>query len=344
MDFRKFKFIVAGDDPAARESTALVLKGMGFEEITQLNNGSAAWSCLKNRGADVVIASWNMTEMNGMALLKVVRSDPELAHVHIILIADSLTKAQVIEAGEAGVSDILLAPVPNSTLVNKIQTLLELGRDPQAAEVQRLYAKGLQLMENGQWENALDAFGRILTIYESAEIYYNMGYISTARGAYEEAIHYFRKATQINNTFAQAYEKMGECYRKLQRPKLAQKHFELAAEIYMERRMDSNAEALLNQVLEINPNTINVYNSLGIIYRRQGRYEMAIKQYQKAMKVNPEAEYIHYNLARIYYETGEYDKAETILKKAIKINPDFTEAQEMLRTVGIRKRQAPVTP
>ena len=157
----------------------MVLKGMGFEEITQLGNGSAAWSCLKNRGADVVIASWDMTEMNGMALLKVVRSDPELAHVHIILIADSLTKAQVIEAGEAGVSDILLAPVPNSTLVTKIQTLLELGRDPQAAEVQRLYAKGLQLMENGQWENALDAFGRILTIYESAEIYYNMGYIST---------------------------------------------------------------------------------------------------------------------------------------------------------------------
>ena len=134
---------------------------------------------------------------------------------------------------------------------------------------------------------------------------------------------------------------MGECYRRLQRPKLAQKHFELAAEIYMERRMDSNAEALLNQVLEINPNTINVYNSLGIIYRRQGRYEMAIKQYQKAMKVNPEAEYIHYNLARIYYETGEYGKAEDILENAIKINPDFTEAQEMLRTIGIRKRQAP---
>lgn len=338
VDFRKFKFIVAGDDPAARESTVLVLKGMGFEDITQLNNGSAAWSRLKDRGADVVIASWDMTEMNGMALLKVVRSDPELAHVHIVLIADTLNKSQVIEAGEAGVSDILLAPTTNSTLVKKIQDLLELGRDPQAAEVQRLYAKGLEFMEKGEWENALDSFGRILTIYESAEIYYNMGYISTARGSYEEAIHYFRKATQINNTFAQAYEKMGECYRQLERPKLAQKHFELAAEIYMERRMDSNAEAMLNMVLEINPETINVYNSLGIIYRRQGRYEMAIKQYLKAMKVNPEAEYIHYNLARIYYETEKFDQAADILEKALKINPDFTEAQEMLRTIGMRKK------
>lgn len=341
MDYRKFKFLVAGDDPASRESTALVLKGMGFEEITQVNNGSAAWSHLKNRGSDVVLASWDMAEMNGMALLKVVRSDPELAHVHIILIADTLTKSQVIEAGEAGVSDILLAPTTNSTMVTKIQDLLELDRDPQAAEVQRLYAKGLQLMEQGQWENALDAFGRILTIYESAEIYYNMGYISTARGSYEEAIHYFRKATQINNTFAQAYEKMGDCYRQLERPKLAQKHFELAAEIYMERRMDSNAEAMLNQVLEINPDTINVYNSLGIIYRRQGRYEMAIKQYKKAMKVNPEAEYIYYNLARIYYETESYEQAADILKKAIKLNPDFTEAQEMLRTIGMRKTKTP---
>lgn len=336
VDFRKTKFLLAGPDPAMHEGVALMLKGMGFEDIAESPNGSLAWSHLKYRGAHAVVASWDMPEMNGMALLKVVRSDPELANVHIILVADSLTKAQVIEAGEAGVSDIVITPINSPTFVKKIQALLELGRDPQAFEAQRLYAKGLQLMEEKRWEEALESFRRILGIYESAEIYYNMGYISTARGSYEEAIHYFRKATQINNAFAQAHEKMGECYRQLARPKLAQKHFEQAADIYMERRMDSNAEQVLNQVLELNPNTINVYNSLGILYRRQGRYELAIKQYKKALKVNPEAFNIHYNLARIYYETKDYPRALILLEQALKINPEFADAQDMLGTVKLR--------
>ena len=68
--------------------------------------------------------------------------------------------------------------------------------------------------------------------------------------------------------------------------------------------MDDDAEAALQEVLKINPNTINVFNSLGIIHRRQGRYDKALVQYQKAMKVNPDDENILYNLGRAHYDMG----------------------------------------
>ena len=40
-----------------------------------------------------------------------------------------------------------------------------------------------------------------------------------------------------------------------------------AGEIYMEKNMSKEAEIAFQEVLKLNPNTTNIYNSLGILYR-----------------------------------------------------------------------------
>ena len=52
--------------------------------------------------------------------------------------------------------------------------------------------------------------------------------------------------------------------------------------------MHDKAEGIFNELLTLNPNTLNVYNSLGIIYRRQNRLDEAVKLYQKAIKISPD--------------------------------------------------------
>jgi tetratricopeptide (TPR) repeat protein len=162
-----------------------------------------------------------------------------------------------------------------------------------------------------------------------------MGYINTAQGNYEEAILCFRKATQINNAFAKAYRKLGEVYIQLGRTKEAEINLQKAADIYMDKNMDKNAEQILLQVAEINPNTINVYNSLGILYRRQNKYDTALIQYQKALKVDPQDEHIYYNLSRVYLLMKKFSQATEALKKALNIDPDFTEAQDLLKSIEV---------
>jgi tetratricopeptide (TPR) repeat protein len=322
--------ILADGEHSLRKALVKILRDLGIKKIAEVSNGTEAWSLLRRQGGDLILASWEMDEMNGLGLLKVVRADAEFATVPIVLVSKDMTKGQVIEAGEAGVSDIVLLPLSASTLKSKIEPLLGKKKDPAFDLADRYFREGLELMRQERWEDALDSFQKVIDTHENAEVYYNMGYIKTAQGRYEEAIQFFRRATMINQDCARAFEKMGECYVKLGREKLAKQSLEKAADIYMEKQMDDNAELVLKQVLEINPNTINVYNSLGILYRRQGKYQKAIAQYKKAMKVNPDSENVLYNLGRIYYDTKQYDEAKRIMKRAVDLNPDFKEAQDML--------------
>lgn len=333
------RILVAEGERPLREALVKLLKEMGFESIQEAVNGSDAWTKLRKYRADFVIAGWHMPEMNGMALLKIMRTDPAFYAVPLFLVTPNINKNQVIEAGEAGVSDIILLPLTKDTLERKLNSVFEAAPEPEFQMAEKYFQEGLEFMNQNRWEEALSCFQQVLTVHQNAEVYYNMGYIKTAQGRYEEAIQYFRRATKIKNDFARAHQKMGECYVSLDRPNLAQQSFQTAAEIYMEKQMDDHAEQILKEVLKLNPDTINVYNNLGIIYRRQKRYQKAINQYKKAVKVNPGDENIYYNMGRTYFDMEDFDNAKVILQKALEINSGFKEATRMIKTIERRQGQ-----
>ena len=95
------------------------------------------------------------------------------------------------------------------------------------------------------------------------------------------------------------------------------------------------AEEILNEILEISPDTVNVYNSLGVLYRKKGDLDTALKNYIKAIKVHPDEPYIHYNIGRLYLERKEIADAKDHFTKAININPEFTEAKEVLKAIEL---------
>ncbi len=326
-------FLVAATDANFRAEVAGTLKEIGFGNVRQTDDGTVAWSIVKNEGVQFMVAGLELGELNGLALLKIVRADPHLADMPYMLMTDAVTKQLVGKAGAAGVSDILCLPLQPGVLEKKVKELLAEERDPQLLEAHNIYQKGMAEMEHGRYEKAVKAFHQVLELHEDAYVYYNLGYIRTAEEKYEDAIRCFRKATEINNAFARAYEKMGECYTKLGRPKEAEQCFHRAAEVYIEKRMDDEAEQVLIEVLKLNPDSINVYNSLGIQYRRQGKFQKAIEQYRRALRVNPNDENIYYNLGRLQFDLKEYAKARDALRTALKINPEFDDGKALLREV-----------
>ncbi len=336
IDPASLRILVAEGERPLRQTLVSILQELGFKSIIEAVNGSDAWTKLRKYGADFVIAGWHMPEMNGMALLKIMRTDPAFFAVPLFLMTPNINKNQVIEAGEAGVTDIILLPPAKETLGRKLDVVFEAVPEPEFQMAEKYFQEGLEFMNQNRWKEALSCFQQVLTVHQNAEVYYNMGYIKTAQGRYEEAIQYFRRATQIKNDFARAHQKMGECYVALERPNLAQQSFQSAAEIYMEKQMDDHAEQVLKEVLKINPDTINVYNNLGIIYRRQKRYQKAINQYKKAVKVNPTDENIFYNMGRTYFDMEDLENAKVILEKALEINPGFKEATSMIKTIDRR--------
>lgn len=326
---KHLKAFVAHLDPVYRERLVRACQSMGFQIMPPVSHGIHAWKLMVKEPPDFIIADWSLPEISGIGLLNLVRAKADLCYIPFVLTAKKMTKEQVMEAGRAGVSEILVLPMSQDDLEVKLRQIFQEGQSDEAKQAQIFYNRGVVLMKEGRYEEALKQFEQILSVYEHAEVYYNLGYIKTAQNRYQEAIKFFRKATQINKTFAGAYRMMAKCYEKLEDINLASECYQQAADIFMERDMDEEAEEALQELLRLRPETINVYNSLGILFRKRGDYKSAAAQYRKALKVNPNDENIYYNLARMYFETEDFFMAREALAEALELNPKFEAAEEL---------------
>jgi len=327
--------LVVHNDRQKRGFVVDALKESGFENVEQVEDGAAAFHVLKRRPVDCVISAWNMPQMNGLTLLRIISADEELYNIPFIIMASNISRETVMEAGKHGVSSILLEPFTEEALKHKIDSVLGMHKSEKADAADDFFKKAKTLAEKGKYDEALQLYKRMLEANEDAEVYYNIGYIKTAQQKYDEALIAFRRAVMINNLYARAYKKMGEVHVKKGDPEKAEEYFRKAGDIFLERDMDSEAEEAYKEVLKINPDTTNVYNSLGILYRKQGKFEESLKQYHLAIKVNPDDENILYNLGRALLDADRIDEARNTFDRALELNPEFTEARNMLQAIKL---------
>ncbi len=326
-------FLIADADRVKRESIIAMLKAQDYVHFDQAVDGASAFHILKRRPINFIIASWDMPQMSGMTLLKVVSADEELFSIPFILVCTSINRDMVVEAGKYGVTSIMLEPLKAGALDQKIAAILTSAPDSATANIEDLFAKAKQMVAIGKLDAALAIYKEVLAMGEDADVYYNIGYIKAAQGKYDEAIIAFRKAVMINNFHGRAYKMMGQVYIKLNEQAEAEKCYEKAGKIFLERNMDDEAEEVFKEVLRINPQVVNIYNSLGIIYRRRHNYAEAINLYKRAIEVDPDDENILFNLGRAYLDAKNVAEAKKCFLLALEKNPGFTEAKKMLQAI-----------
>ncbi|MFQ5431304.1 MAG: tetratricopeptide repeat protein [Nitrospinota bacterium] len=335
IETAKTVFLVVHNNREKRSYIVDTLKECGFTNVEQVEDGAAAFHVLKRRPIDCVISAWDMPQMNGLTFLRVISADEDLYNIPFIIIATNISRETVIEAGKYGVTSILLEPLAKDALQKKINSVLKMRMGEKTDAAEDFFKKAKKLTDEGKYDEALLLYKRMLEAYEDAEVYYNIGYIKTAQQKYDEALIAFRRAVMINGFYARAYKKMGEVHLKKGDPEKAEEYFTKAGDIFLEREMDNEAEEAYKEVLKINPDTTNVYNSLGILYRKQGKLEEAVKQYNMAIKVDPEDENILYNMGRALLDAERIDDARNAFTKALERNPDFTEAKSMLQAIDL---------
>lgn len=332
---KKPSFLLVDDNPVALRELADSLRYLGYKEIQEARNGSEAWTVLRIRDFGCVIANWDMPEMSGLALLKLARNDDKHLNLPFFLTDSAFTQEKVIDAGRAGVTGLIVKPFQVETLKSKIASMTKVMELCVPEEVRAYYEQGMKLLEAKNYEEALKVFEEMLRQGESPEIYYNIGYIKTVKKEYAEAVEAFRKATQLDRYFAKAYEAMGRAYKALGKADEAAESLKRAAEIYMSSEKEEKAEGILNEILEENPDTINVYNTLGVLYRKKGDYEAALKQYERALKIHPDQPKVYYNIGRLHVDLKNLPQAKVNFEKAIALDPDFKEAREAMHAIEL---------
>ncbi len=331
----KLTILLADDNPDTLIDLTGIMNDSGFDDLVQAGNANHAWSMMQLNDIDCVIAAWEMQEMSGLALLKIVRSMDKYYNVPFFLVHSAYTEAMVIMAGQEGVTGLIVQPFNSNNIRQKMLSLKDAEVDPALAESEKTMDDALELIENESYSTAIGILDNLISNEETAEYYYNLGYIKTAKGQYSEAIQAFRKATAIDRLYAKAYEGMARAYQKLGKTDEAEKYMIKAADIHMSKENVNEAEEVLNEIKEINPNTVNIYNSLGVLYRKKGDFKKALQNYKKALNIHPDRVRIHYNIGRLYIEMKDPETAKSYFQQALKIDPKFTDAKEVLDAIEL---------
>jgi two-component system chemotaxis response regulator CheY len=100
-----------------------LLKQLGFEDVDDASDGSAALSKLREKRYGLVISDWNMEPMTGYELLKEVRADPGLNKTPFIMVTAESKTENVIAAKKAGVNNYIVKPFNAQTLKTKIEAV-----------------------------------------------------------------------------------------------------------------------------------------------------------------------------------------------------------------------------
>ena len=101
-----------------------LLKQLNFNNVDEASDGNSALRKLREGKFGLVISDWNMVPMNGLELLKEVRTDENLKDLPFIMVTAESKTDNVIAAKQAGVSNYIVKPFNAVTLKAKLSSVL----------------------------------------------------------------------------------------------------------------------------------------------------------------------------------------------------------------------------
>lgn len=125
MSDLKMKILVVDDFSTMRRIVKNLLKQLGFVNIEEAEDGAQAYTKLKNGGFGFIVSDWNMPNLDGLGLVKKVRSDDELKDLPILMVTAEAEKDKVVTAIQAGVNNYIVKPFTGDILKEKMDKILE---------------------------------------------------------------------------------------------------------------------------------------------------------------------------------------------------------------------------
>jgi len=120
------RILIVDDMASLRELMKAYLRRLGFKYVTEASDGREAYQVLiasKTSGNpfELVISDWNMPNLNGIELLKLVRAVHDWKNLPFLMVTTESEKDKVLEAIKAGASNYIVKPVDENTLQEKLQ-------------------------------------------------------------------------------------------------------------------------------------------------------------------------------------------------------------------------------
>lgn len=119
------KVLLVDDSGTMRTIQHRCLNKLGINDVVEAEDGKMALEQFTQAAFDVVLTDWNMPNMDGLALLREIRTRSK--DVPVVMITTEADRARVVLAIQAGVSDYLVKPFTPDDLKDKLEKWVALG-------------------------------------------------------------------------------------------------------------------------------------------------------------------------------------------------------------------------
>jgi two-component system chemotaxis response regulator CheY len=118
------KALVVDDSKTIRMILRRMLKEVGFE-VCEAANGKEALAVMDGEQdvVTLVLADWNMPEMNGLELLKRLRQRSELSSLKVVMVTTEAETGHMNSAMEAGANEYVMKPFTKDILLEKLSRI-----------------------------------------------------------------------------------------------------------------------------------------------------------------------------------------------------------------------------
>ena len=116
------KALVVDDSRAVRMIVSRILKELGFE-VREAGNGKEALEQMNQSGSpfELVLADWNMPEVNGLELLQSIRRESRYSQVKVVMVTTETELDQMAIALASGANEYVMKPFTKEILVEKLE-------------------------------------------------------------------------------------------------------------------------------------------------------------------------------------------------------------------------------
>ena len=119
------KILIVDDFSTMRRIIKNLMRDLGFNNTSEADDGKTALPILQAGDFDFLITDWNMPGMTGIDLLKVVRADPKLAKLPVLMVTAEAKKENIVAAARAGASGYIVKPFTAATLEEKLNKIFQ---------------------------------------------------------------------------------------------------------------------------------------------------------------------------------------------------------------------------
>jgi DNA-binding response OmpR family regulator len=122
--------LVVDDNPHMRTIVVAILRGAGFAEVLEANDGAGAFEVMGANRVDIVIVDLNMSPIDGLEFVQMTRKSPDSPnpYVPIIMMTGHTERSKVVAARDIGINEFVAKPISSKTLLQRIIAVIDRPR------------------------------------------------------------------------------------------------------------------------------------------------------------------------------------------------------------------------